>query len=275
MLVTKHHDGWAWWDAPGTTRRLTEIGPRRNVLAEYAAACERHDILLGTYYSLLDWGDDRYPDDGYVDEVLHPQVLDLVERHGPVMLWGDGHWGHDAGDWKTSELLRTRSGIDPEIVINDRWRASAADVPEGSPAIVRTFEYDAPDGHRRRPVGADPRASAHSFGYNRAERPEHHLTGFDIVALYTEVLAKGGHLLLNVGPGRRRHDPGAPSRAAPRRRHRGSADSEPLLAATTPWDDWGDERVRYLRERWRPRSRSTSTGPGRFGALSHAPDAIG
>ena len=72
VFVAKHHDGLCWWDAPGTDRTVLNDGPGRNVLAEYAAACERSGLVFGTYYSLLDWGDDRYPSDDYVDRVLHP-----------------------------------------------------------------------------------------------------------------------------------------------------------------------------------------------------------
>ncbi len=245
VLVTKHHDGWAWWDAPGTDRRLTEHGPRRNVLAEFAAACERHDIVLGTYYSLLDWGDERYPDAAYVDDAVHPQVLDLVDRYGSAMLWGDGHWAHDAGQWKTPELLRRVRDIDPDVVVNDRWWASNADVPAGSPAIVRTYEYDAPDDIVDGPWELT-RGIAHSFGYNRAERAEHHLTGFEIVALYTEVVAKGGHLLINVGPDA---DGTIPEMQAAPLRDAGSWIRRfgPLLASTSPFTTWGDAGVRYLR----------------------------
>jgi alpha-L-fucosidase len=245
VLVTKHHDGWTWWDAPGTERRLTEHGPRRNVLAEFAAACERHDILLGTSYSLLDWGDERYPDASYVDEVLHPQVVDLVDRYGPVMLWGDGHWAHDGGHWRTPELLSRVRELDPELVVNDRWWASPDDVPAGSPEIVRTFEYDAPDDIVDGPWQLT-RGIAHSFGYNRAERPEHHLTGFEIVALFTEVIAKGGHLLLNVGPDA---DGTIPEVQAAPLRDAGSwiRRFDELLATASPWTAWGDDRVRYLR----------------------------
>lgn len=246
ILVTKHHDGWTWWDAPGSTRPLTEDGPHRDVLAEYAAACERHGLTLGTYYSLLDWGDRRYPDENYVDQVLHPQVIDLVERHRSKMLWGDGHWTHDAGHWKTAQLLERVRGIDPELVINDRWRASSSDVPEGAPPIVRTFEYDPPTGVVEGPWELT-RGIGLSFGYNRAERSEHHLSGLEIVALYTEVLAKGGNLLLNVGPdstGRIPSTQSEPLRQAGTwiRRY------GPVLAGTTPWKTWGDSDSRYLRE---------------------------
>jgi alpha-L-fucosidase len=244
VLVAKHHDGWSWWDAPNTDRTVVHGGPQRNVLAEYAAACERNDIVFGTYYSLLDWGDPRFPDPAYVTEVLHPHVVDLVERYGSSVLWGDGHWGHGPDLWHTAELLERVRAIDPEIVVNDRWWAADDDVPAGSPPLVRTFEYETPDDITEGPwelcrgIGA-------SFCHNRAERAEHHLSGFDIVALLTDVVAKGGHLLLNIGPAADGTIPElqrVPLEAAGRwiRAHRR------LIDEATPWDTWGDDEVRYL-----------------------------
>jgi alpha-L-fucosidase len=247
VQVAKHHDGWTWWDAPGGTKRLTEHGPRRDVVAEFAAACERNDIVFGAAYSLLDWGDERYPHDSYVDEVLHPQVIDLVERYGSSSLRGDGEWAHDAGHWKTAELMRSVREIVPDIVIDDRWRASTSDVPEGAPSIVTTFDGDVPDDIRigpwelRRGIGP-------SFGHNRAEREEHQMTGVEIVDLFTEVVAKGGHLLLAVGPAADGTIPemqAAPLRDAGTwiRRH------QALISNTSPWTSWGDADARYLKIR--------------------------
>lgn len=244
VFVSKHHDGWSWWDAPASSKRLTEHGPTRNVLAEFAAACERHDITFGTYYSLLDWGDDRYPDEEFVREVLHPQVLDLVERYGTSMLWGDGHWSRDAGVWHTAELFERVRAIDPEIVVNDRWRASASDVPDGAPGIVRTFEYDCPADIVDGPWELN-RGIGHSFGHNRAERAEHHMTASEIIDLYTEVVAKGGNLLLNVGPAA---DGSIPELQADPLRRAGEwiREYEGVLAPCRPWHVWGDRDVRYL-----------------------------
>jgi alpha-L-fucosidase len=244
VFVSKHHDGWCWWDAPNTDRTLLRGGPRRNVLAEFAAACERNDLTFGTYYSLLDWGDPRYPSEQYVTEVLHPHVRDLVERYGSRVLWGDGHWGHGPAHWRSGELLRQMWGLDPELVVNDRWWASDDDGPAGSPPPVRTYEYDAPDGIVDTPwelcrgIGA-------SFCHNRAERAEHHMTGFDIIALLTEVVAKGGNLLLNVGPSL---DGTIPDLQAGPLRDAGRwvTQHHELVNSSSPWTTWGDEHVRYL-----------------------------
>ena len=271
VFVSKHHDGWSWWDAPATDKRFTDRGPKRNVLAEYAAACERHDIAFGAYFSLLDWGDGRYPTDEFVTDVMHPQVLDLVERFGAAMLWGDGHWHRDAGVWQTALLMEKVRAIDPSIVINDRWRASASDVPDGAPAIVRTFEYDCPDGILDGPWELS-RGIGHSFGYNRAERPEHHMTAGEIIDLYTEVLAKGGNLLLNIGPAA---DGMIPEVQAGPLRRAGSwiRQHDHVLASCRPWTVWGDRDVRYLDADGELVAIDLS-GRGRFDELSNAKHVV-
>ncbi len=244
VFVAKHHDGWSWWDAPNTDRTMLNGGPRRNVMAEFAAACERNDIVFGTYYSLLDWGDGRFPEPSYVSEVLHPHVIDLVERYGSSVLCGDGHWGHGPELWRTRELLEQIWAIDPDVVVNDRWWASADDVPAGSPPLVRTFEYEAPDEIIDEPWELC-RGIGSSFGHNRAERIEHHLSGFDIVALLTDVIAKGGHLLLNVGPAADGTIPEL-QRGPLESAGRWIREHQRLIDESTPWHTWGDDDVKYV-----------------------------
>ncbi len=259
VIVAKHHDGLCWWDAPGTDRTVVRDGPRRNVVGEFAAACERADLVFGTHFSLLDWADDRYPSCEYVDEVVHPQVLDLVRRYGSRMIWGDGHWGRGGSHWRSDDLIAAAREIDPEIMVNDRWWADG-------PA-VQTYEYRVPrtivdtDWEMRRGLGG-------SVGYNRAEGPDHLLTAGGIVALLTEVVAKGGHLLLGVGPDSHGRIPelhGERLRAAGGwvRRH------QELIDRAEPWTDWGDDDCRYLVLDGVVHAVDVS-GKGRFAALAQA-----
>lgn len=236
VFVSKHHDGLCWWDAPGTDRTVRRAGPRRDVMREFATACERADIVFGTYYSLLDWADPRYPAAAYVDEVLHPQVLDLVDRYGSAVLWGDGHWGHGQDHWRTEQLIERARALRPDLIVNDRWWVAEPDVV--------TYEYQTPDGIVDRPWELC-RGIGQSFCHNRAERAEHHMTAGDIVSLLTEVLAKGGNLLLNVGPAA---DGTIPElQAAPLRRAGAWVhDHADLIERSRPWTTWGDEHVRYL-----------------------------
>ena len=77
------------------------------------------------------------------------------------------------------------------VLFNDRFFAP-------NPDFV-TFEYDVPDTPPDVPWELC-RGLSHSFCVNRAERDEDHLDARGIVALLVETVAKGGNLLLNVGP---------------------------------------------------------------------------
>lgn len=236
VMTAKGHDGLCWWDAPGAGRTAVQDGPCRNVLAEFASACERADLVFGTSYSLLDWGDERYPGCDYVDEVVHPQVIDLVRRYRTRMLWGNGHWGAGGSHWRSDELIAAAREIDPDLVVNDRWWSED---PQ-----VRTFEYRIPDDVVEEPWELR-RGLGGSFGYNRAEGDDHLLSAAGIVALLTEVVAKGGHLLVSVGTDASGRVPELHAerlRAAGGwiRRHRD------LVDRSTPWHTWGDAACRYL-----------------------------
>jgi alpha-L-fucosidase len=194
--VTKHHDGFCFWDSQHGRRTSTRVGPKRDVIAELAAAAQRADLRFGLYYSLLDWAHPAYPDpEAYVDAYMRPQIRELVERFAPTILWGDGHWGNPPFVWRSDEVVGeyydalARVGLDG--VVNDRFWASHSD--------FMVFEYDVPDHVPERPWELC-RGLSYSFCVNHAERDADHLNGAQIVAMLVETIAKGGHLLLNVGP---------------------------------------------------------------------------
>lgn len=236
VMVAKHHDGMCWWDAPNTDRTVLHDGPARNVLGEFATACERADLAFGTYYSLLDWSDPRYPSREYVDDILHPHVLDLVERYGSRVLWGDGHWGAGGAHWRSDDLIAAARRIDPDVVVNDRWWSTEPG--------VKTYQYELPDD-----IVATPwemvRGLGGSLGYNRAERPEHLLDAAQIVALLTEVIAKGGHLLISVGADSSGRIPEVHADRL-RRAGRWVRAHGDLVDRGTPWSEWGDDEARYI-----------------------------
>ncbi|MGZ6974881.1 MAG: alpha-L-fucosidase [Acidimicrobiia bacterium] len=238
--VTKHHDGFCWWDTDLTTRTSVRQGPHRDVIAELADAAGRHDLVFGLYYSLLDWGHPDHPDrDRYVDAYMRRQLADLVERFRPQLLWGDGHWGHNGAWWRADQIVEdyyaAMQAIGLDGCVNDRFSASHAD--------YAVYEYDVPE---EPPEGAWElcRGLSYSFCFNRAERDDDHLSAPQLVAMLTEVVAKGGNLLLNIGP---KADGSIPDVQARVLRDAGTwvnAHAE-AIHGSRPFAVWGDDETRY------------------------------
>lgn len=236
VQTSKHHDGYCFFDSALTDRTTVRSGPGRDPVGELADASRRAGLTFGLYYSLLDWSHPDYGGDAYVSDYLHPQVAELVDRYGPSVLWGDGHWGRSPAYWRSDEIVEAyRAAMGSEGAVNDRWGASSED--------FLTFEYETPDEPPGRPFEVT-RGVAYSFGWSRVERQDDHLTPSALVALLTETVAKGGNLLLNVGP---RPDGVVPESqvAVLGEAGRWVRAEDGAISGSEPFDVWGDATTRY------------------------------
>ena len=62
---------------------------------------------MGLYYSFMEWENPLYDEDKarYVDEVMLPQMRDLIARYEPDVFWPDGEWHHPDTLWRSTEFL--------------------------------------------------------------------------------------------------------------------------------------------------------------------------
>ena len=119
VFTAKHHEGFAMWRSRVSDFNSYDATPaRRDFVAEWAAACQKHGVKLGLYYShcldwhepdggdprpcplnagIMSWGNDwDYPDqaaknfDRYFERKALPQLTELLSNYGPVaVLWLD------------------------------------------------------------------------------------------------------------------------------------------------------------------------------------------
>lgn len=204
--TSKHHDGFALWPSAEATRtwghpwNAAEIGPKRDLLGELAAATRERGLHFGFYYSLYEWFNPLWLSDKrrYIDEHMVPQFKDAVTRYRPALIFSDGEWDLPSKDWRSEELLAWLFNDSPakdEVVVNDRWGKETRHKHGG----YWTTEYAA--GLRD---GSHPweenRGMGHSYGLNRIERAEDYKSARELVLLLVDLVSRGGNLLLNVGP---------------------------------------------------------------------------
>jgi len=134
----------------------------------------------------------------YVSEHMTPQFKDVVTRYAPSIIFADGEWDMPSKDWKSEELLAWLFNESPsrdEVVINDRWGKDSRHRHGG----YWTTEYAAglKDGSH---PWEENRGMAYSYGYNRAERVDDYKTAREFILVLTDLVSRGGNLLLDIGP---------------------------------------------------------------------------
>lgn len=240
VFVTKHHDGFCLWPTEVENPHRPGWHSKRDFVGELAEAVRARGMRFGLYYSGgLDWtfrpslirnlGEmfAGVPIEDDYRAYAAAQVRELIERYKPSVLWNDIAWPN-ADDLPA--LFADYYAAVPDGVVNDRWMGTApffeslrdpaackafnsvvkARIAKdgahaqggGSPpphADFRTVEYGTGD-HLKGVKWESTRGLGLAFGYNAAEATDDYMNAEQLLALYREVVAGGGNLLINVGP---------------------------------------------------------------------------
>ena len=209
VITSKHHDGFALFDSKVTTWDVVDATPfKRDILKELSAACQRHGMPLGFYYSQAqdwhepggagndwDFGPDLGPDgkerkdyDGYLRGKAEPQVRELLTGYGPVaLIWFDTPRMMTPERAKRfTDIVRT---LQPKTLIDGRLGASGDYVSTGDnviPAQVQTEAWEV------------PATINHTWGFRKDDQDWK--SPGDVTFKLVDIVSKGGNYLLNVGP---------------------------------------------------------------------------
>jgi len=207
VLTSKHHEGFALWPSKHAWNwNAMDVGPHRDLAGDLSEAVKKQGLHMGFYFSLYEWFNPLYHEDveRYVDQHMLPQMKDLVTRYEPDIFWPDGEWDYPSETWRSTEFLAwlyNESPVRDHVVVNDRWGSET----RSKHGDFYTTEYDLV--HDREIIGEvihhpweETRGIGGSFGYNRNENLDDYESSEFLIHYLIDKVARGGNLLLNVGP---------------------------------------------------------------------------
>ncbi len=204
IITSKHHDGFAMFHSATSPYNVYDATPfKRDPLAELAAACRRHGIKLGFYYSQAqDWHhrggaaagghwDPAAQDgdmDAYIRDIAVPQVREILTRYGPVaVLWWDTPNNMTRA---RADLLAPLLQLQPGIITNNRLGGG--------------YQGDTETPENKVPATGYPRdweacmTMNDTWGFKAYD--DNWKSGETLVRTLIDIASKGGNYLLNVGP---------------------------------------------------------------------------
>ncbi|RRJ94348.1 glycoside hydrolase [Opitutaceae bacterium TAV4] len=204
-LTTKHHDGFCLWKTDTTDYNTMNTPFGRDIVREFADACHRRGMPLCLYYSVADWHQKNYPNQGrhhelppqagdepdlarYV-EYLKAQVRELCTNYGTIHgIWWDMNVDKHI-DPSVNAMIRK---LQPLAVVNDRgYDEGDFGTPER--------DYDDMDGclHFARRTEACQSIGREAWGW-RVD--EDYYTDRHLLRSIDKFLARDANYLLNIGP---------------------------------------------------------------------------
>ena len=178
------------WDTASTDFNIMNTPYGKDIVRAYVDACRRHGIKVGFYFSPEDflflhergrtirrrgitYSDE---DQAALDALNVKQIDELFQNYGPIdVVFFDGH-GKDAVKRRVRELQ-------PDCIVTR--------------GEMSTPEQKLPDAPQ-----PGPWESCYTLGTQWQFKPtnEKYKTGTQLINMLIEIRAKGGNLLLNVGP---------------------------------------------------------------------------
>lgn len=211
VLISKHHDGFSQFDSKLTDYDIMASPYGRDIVKQFVAACQKHGIKVGIYYSTRDWYHPDYlvGDNAQYDAWYRGQVEELLSNYGQVdLMWFDHVGGRDWGRWRFDELFAMMYRLQPGLLVNNRAAKfcgpkSPEDRGPATPDIQKMTEGDfyTPEGRiGAMDIARDWESCIH-VGQGWSYRGEGGFKGpEDCIKMLVSCTTGGGNLLLNFGP---------------------------------------------------------------------------
>ncbi|MER2491737.1 alpha-L-fucosidase [Catenovulum sediminis] len=229
--VAEHHDGFSMYDNSYTRWDSTEMGPKRDIIAELKEATDKTDIHFGlSSHRAENWWffgrgrtmpsdvqDDAYrdlygpamdkeasengetpPDQAFMDDWL-VRTIEIVDKYEPELIWFDWWMAsepfHEHVKLFTSYYYNKGVSWENMPAINYKEHGDMRSYPDGS--AVLDIERGQLSDTREYFWQTDTSVSKTSWGYVTNHK---YRTANSLVDDLIDIVSKNGSLLLNIGP---------------------------------------------------------------------------
>ncbi len=188
VFTTKHHNGFCMWDTKTTDFSIMNTPYGKDIVKDYVDACRAHDIKVGYYFSPEDFiflhgmeepirrvGTSGKEAEGLL-EYNKKQLDELFGNYGEIdLVFFDGG--------EKEKLAQYIHGLQPKC-------------------LVTRGEMATPEQRLPKEPIPGPWESCFTLGTQWQFKPtnEDYKSGTDLINMLIETRAKGGNLLINVGP---------------------------------------------------------------------------
>lgn len=220
VFTSKHHEGFAMYHSKVSKFNIVDATPfGRDVLAELAEACYKHNMKLGLYYSQdIDWsepngggykngktwcGDKAYwtnnwdfPDDEHknytqcFEDKIKPQVKEILTNYGDLcLIWFDTPG--TISPEQSEELFQMVKQYQPNCLVNSR-------IGNGRGDYGSAGDNEIPDDDKGEMLYETPATLNDTWGYKSFDN--NWKDAKTVKQIKEHLNARGINYLLNVGP---------------------------------------------------------------------------
>ncbi|MDL2247209.1 alpha-L-fucosidase [Bacteroides sp. OttesenSCG-928-J23] len=227
-FTSRHHDGFSNWHTNQSDWNIKNTPYKKDLLKELADECQKEDIKLVLYYSLIDWmrtdyqyetgrtgkGTGRTEKSNWEAYIgfMKAQLTELLTNYGPIAgIWFDGHWDQTEDknrtdptthvDWHYDEIYALIKKLQPQCLV-----ANNHHLPPFEGEDYQIFERDVPGentaGHSGQEVSRLPLETCQTingaWGFKITD--DKFKSEKELIHLLVRTAGMGANLLLNVGP---------------------------------------------------------------------------
>jgi len=203
VITAKHHEGFAMFDSKASPFNIVDATPyHQDPMTALAAACRSDGLKFGFYYSqFLDWHE---PDGGgntwdfpkdkknyqkYYAEKSIPQIQELLSNYGPLdLIWFDMPGGLNRT--QTLAFMAQVRQLQPDCLISSRVGNGLGDFRDLGDSELPSRVMDGPW----------EALFTHNDSWGFVKNDFDFKSPREILHLLAYTSARGGNLILNVGP---------------------------------------------------------------------------